>query len=373
MRARLLTYVSLLFLGLGLVYGIYLLSYSQDNVGQEEKIAFVKRIQGEIKRRPFLQSEWFKVQVGDPLFDKDEIKTGSDSELLVMFMRDQNEIVIAENTTVELKVAAIKVNSGSVANQSMGENPFSIDAGDVQVLFGSREAKVESLRSGNITESIVHDKLNALTNILEDKEVLPWREEYLKLSHTSTSTANWNAYWIKLDQAYHKFREESQNVKISLDEKSGGLKAQVAEGQVKLAIRGQVGSIDVHEGEGLILNKQNDVAKRVKLLEAPEIIYPKDKDTVFNKTDVTLNWKEQAGAKIYYIEVSRDIEFKELIYRKRMAENQFKLSGLKYGMHYFWKLRAIDEYDFEGKAKTMRFSIEEDRAPPLLRVDDIKL
>ena len=186
------------------------------------------------------------------------------------------------------------------------------------------------------------------------------------------SPADWQSLWTELDKDIAFTKQERQNVIISKDEKTGKLRAQVSEGSISLEVDGQFGSVSVQEGEGLIMNDGSSEVKRVKLLAAPSGLNPKE-GTLFNVEELKLTWSPLDGALTYKVQISGDDSFSNLLYDGKIGSTSLTVEARDWRDQIYWRVWGLDENDFEGAKALVSLDLQEDRTPPALLIEDLKL
>lgn len=349
------------------IYGVYLITYKPEVISTEDKIAKVTTMNGSVLRRHFLQSEWLPLKEGMVIFNKDEVKTNIGSSVILSFIKDGNEILLSESTTAEIKNAAIKVNEGSIENNSDGGNPFAIAIGDIQVVFNVRNGSEINLKKGTPVLKIIEKQIEKLDKY-KNSTVQNFKQRYKELEK-SFQLDKGNALWLDVHNYLEKQRQQKQKVKLSKSA-DGNIKAQVEEGSVSLEMEGSVGAVEVSEGEGLILDKDSGEAVRVKLLDSPVVHSPINNSKLFNSLELMFSWKAIKGAVTYRISVKTESDSGDGLLLKS-SSNVLTWRASSYGQTYSAEVFAIDQYEFEGKKTECMFSILEDRDPPKLEVGEI--
>jgi hypothetical protein len=87
-------------------------------------------------------------------------------------------------------------------------------------------------------------------------------------------------------------------------------------------------------------------------------ILPVDSGNIKGK-NVTLTWDPIPGASRYIIDIARNTSFGLYPQQFITSDNFVKIDSLNAGTRYFWKVRAVNNYDFCGaKTKTLTFKTE---------------
>lgn len=353
-----------------LIYGIYLITYKPKIISTQEIIAHVSYIKGKVLCRHFLQSEWIPLAEGDQVYQKDIVKTSPKADIVLKFIKNDNEIKLSEKTSAEIKTSAVKVNSGSIENNSKGENPFAISIGDVEVILKVRKGQNLKINKETVFEELLKSRLDILKKLASEKHFQELQAKYKNVI-SEENTQKSESLWRELNTIISKLQSKKQKVKISKSD-DGKIKAQVSEGKISLNIAGKVGAVEVKEGHGLILDKEKGEIEEVKLLEAPRIESPANKSVIYNKLSVNVVWKEIASAVSYRAIINdgedfRDNESDSIV----ISGNVHIFKNLKYGKKYSLVVSAVDKHDFKGKLSKLSFEVKEDKIPPKIEIEDI--
>jgi hypothetical protein len=354
-------------------YGLYLTLHKPPQISTQQKIAVVNFISGEVLCRHFLQSDWKQLQLNEVIFNKDIVKTGPNAQVRLLFTENENEILLSEKTSAEIKSSAVKVNEGSIENDSKGDNPFAISIGDVQVVLKVRDGSLKSLKDSSSIIMLIESRVELLKKLEAEDKIKLLISEFKKVKENN-DIVEMEVFWRKLNNLLSELQAKKQKVKITKSD-DGKIKAQVSEGKVSLNIDGTVGAVEVKEGHGLILDKEKGEVEQVKLLKAPIVQYPKNNSVVFNQTSVQLSWFKIVKAVRYELSLveKKDIE-NEALKNKNLSisANTYVYNNLTYGKDYVLIIAGLDEHDFKGKMTKVNFSLEEDKIPPKLEIEDIK-
>lgn len=363
-------YLGLLILIALLGYGIHLVMIDPPPVERETIIAKLIELKGTVQRRSFLQATWEDLQQGQDIFDLDEIRTEDKSEALVQFTKDGNKITISQKTTALLKSSSVKVNQGTIENQSSQDNPFNITIGDVEVLFQKQKGVSMQFKGENSFQSIIDLKLKELMKRSNSPKLKNIQEQFSKINHNKKYNPEYQRVWEKLITIEKQIKKD-QKVKLTFDEKTNSFKAQVAEGEITLK-QADGALIDVKKGQGVLMSKDTGETQTIDLLKAPKKSWPPDQKTLFNDSKFTFHWESISGANIYHLELSDKRDFANILYQTQTSDNHVLIKGLEYGNTYYWQTWAKDKHGFEGEASLLSFKLEEDRTPPKLDVGNIK-
>jgi hypothetical protein len=351
--------------------GLWLLLKPEPESNAHEPVAEVVSLRGRAFRRAFLTSSWIPLKVKDSILHRDEVKTDSNSKIRVVLLADGQELEFSENSMVEIKKRALQVSGGSVENQSSGsDNPFAISIGDVKVVLDSREGEVLRLQGGEVGYELLAKMWNDGAHLVPEKTRMEWNERVSSLENQGVEA--WDLAWTELSKVLSEAQRKKQNVKISMDEKTGKVRAQVSEGTVRLELSGQVGTVDVKEGEGLIMDEGSSEVRRVKLLTAPLGLRPNG-EKLYNLKELVLSWSPLEGAMSYKIQVSDDDIFSNILFENSTTENFVSMDSSSWLGGFYWRVWAVDVNEFEGAKSSATLDILEDKTPPKLLIEDIQL
>jgi len=320
--------------------------------------------------RHFLQSEWRPLKQGDQIYNKDIVKTLATADVSLKFIKNENEIKLSEKTSAEIKTSAIKVNSGSIENNSKGDNPFAISIGDVEVVLKVREGNNKELKKDTVLEELLKSRLDILKGLATKDKFEALLMEYKDVI-IDKDTQKLESLWREFNSLISELQTNKQKVKISKSA-DGKIRAQVSEGKISLNIEGTVGSIEVEEGHGLILDKEKGEIEKIKLLNAPHIESPENKSVIYNKLNVSVKWKKIISAVSYIAILNEGESFKvNETDGISISSNTYLFKNLQFGKKYSLMISAVDKYNFNGKVSKLVFEVKEDRIPPKIEIEDI--
>lgn len=320
--------------------------------------------------RHFLQSEWRPLKQGDQIYNKDIVKTLATADVSLKFIKNENEIKLSEKTSAEIKTSAIKVNSGSIENNSKGDNPFAISIGDVEVVLKVREGNNKELKKDTVLEELLKSRLDILKGLATKDKFEGLLMEYKDVI-IDKDTQKLESLWREFNSLISELQTNKQKVKISKSA-DGKIRAQVSEGKISLNIEGTVGSIEVEEGHGLILDKEKGEIEKIKLLNAPHIESPENKSVIYNKLNVSVKWKKIISAVSYIAILNEGESFKvNETDGISISSNTYLFKNLQFGKKYSLMISAVDKYNFNGKVSKLVFEVKEDRIPPKIEIEDI--
>jgi len=138
------------------------------------------------------------------------------------------------------------------------------------------------------------------------------------------------------------------------------------DGEIEVSARGS--TVIVGENQGTLVKSDAAPEVPVDLLAAPSLLRPKD-DRIINDTGVDLAWEANEKAQLYWLEVARDDQFKQLLFNGTEIErNGYYLPIAEEGL-YYWRVSAVDAAGLPGPpSDRRRFRISLDSIPPFLLV-----
>jgi hypothetical protein len=370
MARRLPIFLMVLVLAAVLVLGLKMWLSKPEAPSVSERVAEVVVAQGEVLRRPFLYSQWVKLKVGDLVFERDEVKTGDDGLLRLKFAADGQELEFSPKSRVEIKRRSLKVNGGSVENKSEGGNPFAISVGGMTVVFKSREGALLESAGEEGLSALVNNKWLELEALLAGDDKISW-EAKLEESKKGDDVQAMAKLWEAMDIELEALQKNRQDVKIIVDEETGAVRTQVSEGTVSLQLDGQAGTVNVSEGEGLIMSKDSSDVLRVKLLPAPKNISPEG-GRLYNVERLELSWSPYASAKKYRGQVSSEQDFSANVIDFEGLEPNASVEMPSSEGWVHWRVWAVDEHGFDGLKATASLELLIDTTPPELKVNFIQ-
>jgi hypothetical protein len=177
--------------------------------------------------------------------------------------------------------------------------------------------------------------------------------------------------WEAMDIELEALQKNRQDVKIIVDEETGAVRTQVSEGTVSLQLDGQAGTVNVSEGEGLIMSKDSSDVLRVKLLPAPKNISPEG-GRLYNVERLELSWSPYASAKKYRGQVSSEQDFSANVIDFEGLEPNASVEMPSSEGWVHWRVWAVDEHGFDGLKATASLELLIDTTPPELKVNFIQ-
>lgn len=369
-KSALLTILGYLAAILVLSLGIYLITLKPPIVQNEVSIAMVIEVEGIVQRRSFLQATFETLKADDQIFDKDEVKTGKNSHVRLRFYKNDNDIKISEKTSAVLKSSAIKVNDGSIENESGGSNNFSFLMADIEIQFNKPQSSHLPFLKELPFKKLILQKMMNLSEKVKADEFIALRESFKQnINNANMSVSEYQKIWIQLQDMEKKYVPVENKLRFSFDKNNNDFKLKVDSGDISLKKAGE-GTLALSKGQG-VLSSGKGKLKKVKLLAAPRHAWPKDNGEVFNKTRIILNWEKLRGATTYLVEVSTRKDFSNLLHKASPSGNTIAVGKLQFGKTYYWKVQGVDQHQFEGDLFIRSFQVLEDRIPPKLQVDDI--
>ena len=104
-------------------------------------------------------------------------------------------------------------------------------------------------------------------------------------------------------------------------------------------------------------------------IEGPALVSPVNDATRVDPKTVKFEWEEQLRAAHYYMQVSKNEDFTDLIYDE-MVFNRFQFLKLEFIQKYYWKVKTNNEAGYSPYSETYMFTTKED--PSGIEDDDVE-
>ncbi|MFC1825126.1 FecR domain-containing protein [Thermodesulfobacteriota bacterium] len=152
------------------------------------------------------------------------------------------------------------------------------------------------------------------------------------------------------------------NFRVAVDSKAD-TRCEVLEG--KIEVRGEKETVDVEEGEGTLIRKDEPPVKPKRLLPPPNIVHLKP---LYRAMPIELAYDKVKGASSYRIMIAKDRMFKDVIKESKIRPGEkLKIFGIADGV-YFVQNRSIDELDLEGlPSEPLELKVRVNPLPPFIQ------
>jgi hypothetical protein len=110
----------------------------------------------------------------------------------------------------------------------------------------------------------------------------------------------------------------------------------------------------VHQGFGIVAEKDKPLPEPVKLLAAPVI----SEIVSEHRHALKVSWERQSGAESYRYQLASDEQYNHVVAEGTTADSAFEIKDLQPG-HYYFRVRGVDRSELEGLDANAAFDIQE--------------
>lgn len=125
---------------------------------------------------------------------------------------------------------------------------------------------------------------------------------------------------------------------------------EVWEGKVRET--NSLGFVDVPENYGVRVS-MDEAPMEPKMLPPSPKLFPQDGVVIGSSKGAFLSWEKLDIAKIYKIQISKDIDFFNIIYEKETNDNNVVIPYISAGF-YFWRVISVDDIGLESKGENVK-------------------
>ncbi len=306
----------------------------------------------------------------------------------VLRLKKQGEWQTAYDTLEDaLSIAKESFRQVSIFRKSSADATISYRKGDVERRRPSErkwnEAQLfsklyEADRARTLSNSVAEITFIDLSKIRlnENSQALIQhsRVDVLKnKTETKVKLIKGDAFAYLMTSPKKKFDIDVPGLKAIINSKSFWIEKKVVstkianyEGEIELSAKDVV--VVVKENQGSVIPDGGVPSEPLDLLPAPQLLLPKSKKKFFQK-DILFRWKSINGAKKYWLELSRDASFRNIIKSyKSLKDTSLEIPNLNLGVIY-WRVCSIDKVGFPGEFSSYNyFMVSEDFTKPFLVV-----
>jgi len=280
----------------------------------------------------------------------------------------EREALARRNTT---GVAALTDRKGTVESRKPAE-PVWKDA-PLKATLG--EGEMVRTLSSSLAEITFHDESRIRLNENSQAVIQRMREDLLaKKKESSVSLVTGNAFALLAgNQKKKQFdfvipgvstKVNSKNFWVQKDEQT--TKVANYEGQIELTAQG--GTVVVGENQGSLVKSNQKPSAPTSLLPSPPLAVPENNATLFDR-QVEFNWEAVATTHNYWLEISRDKSFTNVIVNANAIKSNTFATNLPGNGSYYWRVAAVDANGFPSRfSERGFFNIAKDTTAPFLQL-----
>ena len=280
----------------------------------------------------------------------------------------EREALARRNTT---GVAALTDRKGAVESRKPAEPVWK----DAPLKVKLNEGEMVRTLSGSLAEITFHDESRIRLNENSQAVIQRMREDLLaKKKESSVSLVAGNAFALLAgNQKKKQFdfvipgvstKVNSRNFWVQKDEQA--TKVANYEGQIELTSQG--GTVVVGENQGSLVKANQKPTAPTALLSSPALATPENNATLFDR-QVEFKWVAVATALNYWLEISRDKSFTNVIVNANAIKSNTFAANLPGNGSYYWRVAAVDANGFPSRfSERGFFNIAKDATAPFLQL-----
>jgi len=237
------------------------------------------------------------------------------------------------------------------------------------------ESEMVRTLSSSLAEITFHDESRIRLNENSQAVIQRMRVDLLdKKKESSVSLVTGNAFALLASNQKKKTfdfvipgmatKVNSKNFWVQKDERV--TKVANYEGEIELSAQGA--TVVVGENQGSIVEANKKPTLPTSLLPSPALSSPKNNATLFD-TRLTFKWEAVAGARNYWLEISRDKSFTNVVVNTGAIKSNDFAAALPGKGSYYWRVAAIDANDFPSRfSERGFFDTASDTTAPFLQL-----
>jgi hypothetical protein len=380
-------------LGLGAGYLLYK-DYKKVDVASEisederVQIGVLSTSENSVKRKADESPYWNDLVIEEPVFDKDSIRTGSNSKASIR-LRDSSVIELGPNSlilleqnsqklsvnlklgdlstqgkskdfSIKVKDSVIQAENSKLRLKTDNANNTEINVDEGQALLVNQKSKVEK-RLGKMNETRITSDGNLESKVLLVKLTSPKDQTVvLESAQTLSKELMYPFTWTVFEEDRSKGEPRPEQV-FELSRTKEFTPDKVYSRKSSLAISAPLTKGTWYWRVGATQNPGSPIQyteiRSLKLEEDVKInlVYPKNKSGFSLESDanqVEFNWEASVNSQNYLIEVSSDQQFTRLIKTLTTQKAPLTVKDFAPG-NYFWRVRAFNIDKQEIAASTV--------------------
>ncbi|MCC6275555.1 MAG: FecR domain-containing protein [Leptospiraceae bacterium] len=375
---------------------LFIFDYTRkESFGDRKSIGTISYLKNRVLRKFDSSVVWNSLEVKSPVSNKDTIKTGASSDVVIR-LTDGTEIHADENTLLVLDYSGFKpvldFSEGSIKiqkskDQSLFSSNLTIKSNDKKIEIGKSDIKIEKAKneplsvfvekgSAKITQDGKTESIESGTkanfkgkgfDIQKNVIDLKTPSDQFKISPL-TQTAN-------VDFAWKKSANSESKIEVSKHSSFSSLVYEMptTENQMKIPLQEgtyywRVSILDEKT------RKRNYSETRKIVIDSDKLIEPfsptNDSNLTVSDTSsgVNFHWKEKNYKEGYFIAISQSPDFKGNVTSYESETNNFTLPSLPPGKYYWKVLPKSSRPTVETPGKIYQFNVESksESKPPKL-------
>lgn len=286
--------------------------------------------------------------------------------------------VVAENATQQTMakrnttgVAELTDRKGSVESRKSVESVWK----DAPLKARLVESEMVRTLSSSFAEITFHDESRIRLNENSQAIIQRMREDLLaKKKESSVSLVTGNAFALLAGNQKKKnfdfvipgvtTKVNSKNFWVQKDEQT--TKVANYEGEIELTAQGT--TVVVGENQGSLVKSNQKPSAPTALLPSPLLVTPENNATLFDQ-QVEFKWQTVASALNYWLEISRDKSFTNVIVNANAIKNNAFEINLPGNGNYYWRVAAVNTDGFPSRfSERGFFNVAKDTTAPFLQL-----
>lgn len=264
--------------------------------------------------------------------------------------------------------ATISYRKGDVEKRRPSERKWGV----AQLFSKLYEADRARTLSNSVAEITFIDLSKIRLNENSQALIQHSRVDLLKnKTETKVKLIKGDAFAYLMTSPKKKFDIDVPGLKAIINSKSFWIEKKVIstkianyDGEIELSAKDVV--VVVKENQGSVIPDGGVPSEPLDLLPAPQLLLPESKEKFF-KNNILFSWQSIEGAKKYWLELSKDVSFRNIIKSyKSVKDTSIEVSNLKLGVIY-WRVCSIDRVGFPGEFSSYNYlMVSEDFTKPFL-------
>jgi hypothetical protein len=237
------------------------------------------------------------------------------------------------------------------------------------------ESEMIRTLSSSFAEITFHDESRIRLNENSQAVIQKMREDLLaKKKESSVSLVAGNAFALLASNQKKKnfdfvipgvsTKVNSKNFWVQKDEQT----TKIANYEGEIALTAQGATVVVGENQGSLVKANQKPTAPTLLLPSPSLVSPENNATFFDR-QINFKWEAVANAVSYWLEISRDKSFTNVVFNNNAAQSNSFVAALPGEGSYYWRVAANDANGFPSRfSERGFFNIARDTTAPFLQL-----